>query len=185
MQMGRLWTTLVVAQVAIAVAVLPATVFHAWSSLRFRTGDRGFASQEFVTTRLSLDRPGTGASTIDGRLDRRYASTQAELERALEEDGSVADVTVSLVSPGEELAAVLEAEGMPAPAEAVDYNIVEGSKYGRLVRFNRVAIDFFDAFDVPVLMGRGFQTADLMPGAAPVLVNRTFAEQIFGGENAL
>lgn len=185
MQMGRLWTTLVVAQVAIAVALLPATVFHAWSSLRFRTGDRGFASQEFVTTRLSLDRPATGASTIDERLERRYASTQAELERALEEDGAVADATVSLVSPGEELAAVLEVEGMPAPAEAVDYNIVEGSKYGRLVRFNRVAIDFFDAYDVPVLMGRGFQTADLMPGAAPVLVNRTFAEQMFGGENAL
>ena len=185
MQMGRLWTTLIVAQVAFAVALLPATVFHAWHSLRFRTGDRGFATQEFLTTRLALDRPSTPPSAGDDRLDRRDATTQAELERAIEADASVAAVTMSLVSPGEELAAVLEVEGVPAPAEAVDYNIVEGSKYGQLVRFNRVAIDFLDAFGVPVLAGRAFQAADLLPGSAPILVNRTFAERVFGGDHAL
>jgi len=60
MQMGRLWTTLVIAQVAIAVAILPATMYHTWTSLRFRTGDPGFARGEFLTTHLLLDRASGG-----------------------------------------------------------------------------------------------------------------------------
>ena len=54
MQMGSLWTLLIVAQVAFTVALLPATMYHAWNSLRFRTGNRGFG-QEFLTAELSLD----------------------------------------------------------------------------------------------------------------------------------
>jgi putative ABC transport system permease protein len=90
-----------------------------------------------------------------------------------------------MVGPGAELALVLEAEGLPAPIDPVDYNIVEGSKQGRLVRFNRIAIDFFDAFDVPVVMGRGFQPEDASAGATSLIVNRALVEQIFGSENPL
>jgi hypothetical protein len=53
------------------------------------------------------------------------------------------------------------------------------------VRFNRIAVDFFDAFDVPVLMGRGFHAADAAPGAAGVVVNRTFVDAMFGGDSPL
>ena len=78
--------------------------------------------------------------------------------------------------------------GQP-PAEPVDYNIVAGTKRGHLVRFNRVATDFFDAFDVPVLMGRGFQASDTDVDAGRaiqgVIVNRTFVDTLFGGGNPL
>ena len=194
MQMGRLWTVLIVAQVAITVALLPATMFHAWNALRFRTGDRGFASHEFLTMNLVMDRSSAGPSTAAGEREfrARYAGQQAELERRLEAEAAVAGVTFSMVSPGEELALVLEIEGMPAPIDRVDYNIVEGSKAGHLVRFNRVAVDFFDAFEVPVVMGRGFHRGDVMPqagarasGRGGILVNRAFVNHIFGGENPL
>lgn len=187
MQMGRLWTTLIVAQVAVTVAVLPATMYHAWNSLRFRTGDRGFATQEFLTSRLALDRPGPSAAgdTNQREFLARYRNRVAELEGSLEAEAPVTKVTFSLTNPGEELAAVLEVEGMPPPFEAVDYNIVEGSKQGHLVRFNRTAVDFFDAFDVPTLMGRGFHAGDATAGAAPVLVNRAFVGQVLGGESPL
>jgi ABC-type antimicrobial peptide transport system permease subunit len=46
------------------------------------------------------------------------------------------------------------------------------------VRFNRVDLNFFRAFEVPVLAGRGFEAADI----AAVVVNRTFAQRIFGGD---
>jgi hypothetical protein len=42
---------------------------------------------------------------------------------------------------------------------------------------------FFELFDVPVLAGRGFDVADLDPGRATVIINRTFAQQIAGDGN--
>ncbi len=69
---------------------------------------------------------------------------------------------------------VAVAEDQPPPIQPANYNIVEGSTIGHLVRYNRIAIDFFDAFDVPVILGRGFTPADL--GTDHVVVNRTLAE---------
>ena len=183
MQMGRLWTGLIIAQVAVAVALLPATVFHAWNSLRSRADSRGATTREVLTTILALDRPLAGrlSESDEQMLTRRYATLQQELERRLESEGSVSHVTFSMAGPGEELALVLEVEGVPAPVDLVDYNIVEGSKQGHLVRFNRVAPDFFDAFEVPVLTGRGLRPGD----RDAVVVGRSLAEQISGSESVL
>lgn len=185
MQMGRLWTLLIVAQVAVAVGLLPATMVHGWNSWRFRAGDPGFASGEFLTASLGLD----GADSLLGAgregFAGRYGARLAELERRLEAEGPVAAVTYGLTLPGEERAAVLEIEGVAAPDEQVDYNIVAGSRQGHLVRFNRVAPDFFAALDVPVLTGRGFTAADAGAGSEAVVVDRLFAERLFGRENPL
>jgi hypothetical protein len=62
---------------------------------------------------------------------------------------------------------------------------VEGAKQGHLVRFNRVSMDFFDAFEVPILMGRSFQPGDLGSAGGGVLVDRTFVDRLFGGQNPL
>ena len=190
MQMGRLWTALIIAQVALTVALLPASLFHAWAALRFRTGDAGFASGEFLTAQLVLDRT-TAAPTDGGEREfrSRFAAAQRELERRLEEHAAISDVTFSMAGAGEERAAVLEIEGREPPVDLVNYNIVEGTKRGHLVRFNRVAIGFFEAFDVPVIMGRGFQPSDTGPEAARtmpgVIVNRTVVETLFDGANPL
>jgi hypothetical protein len=56
MAMGRVWASLIVAQVALTVTLLPASMFHAYSALSFRIGDPGFATDEFLTTQLTLDR---------------------------------------------------------------------------------------------------------------------------------
>jgi cell division protein FtsX len=190
MQMGRLWTILIVAQVAFTVAVLPATMFHIWNSLRIRTGAASGAGQEFITTHLVMDRPSAAPATeqMQREFRSRYAGRQTELERRLETEAGVSAVTFSMTGRGEELALVLEVEGMPAPVAPVDYNIVEGTKRGQFVRFNRVGVDFFDAFDVPVVLGRGFQPADAASAGTPgrgVVVNRTFAERIFEGASPL
>jgi hypothetical protein len=57
------------------------------------------------------------------------------------------------------------------------------------VRFNRVAVNFFSTFDVPVLAGRGLEPRDIgleSPGAPPqggtVVVNRSLALRVFGGD---
>ncbi len=183
MQMGRLWTLLIVAQVALTVAVLPAAMFHAWDGLRLRTGDAGFASREFLSASLGVDRSSLTAAADDERaFTARYARAHEELDRRLRAESAVTDVTFSLVGAGQELAMALEVEGERPPGD-VDYNFVEGSTIGHLVRFNRVAANFFEAFDVPVIMGRGFAAGDA--AAANVIVNRTFANSVFAGANPL
>jgi putative ABC transport system permease protein len=96
-------------------------------------------------------------------------------------DPAVMDVTYSLIDAGQEWAMALEAEGRPVPKEPVRYNIADGSRLGQLVRYNRVATNFFAAFDVPVLIGRHFTSADVHTNR--VLINRKLAETIFGNDN--
>jgi putative ABC transport system permease protein len=188
MAMGRVWATLIVLQVALTVTMLPASMFQAWTALRFRSGDLGFASGEFLTAQLIVDRT-TAAPGADGEKEftARLAAVQRELDRRIREEATVSDVTYSMTSVGEERAMILEIEGRPAPVDAVNYNVAAGTKSGHLVRINRVATNFFDAFDVPVTMGRGLHDSDASltgPGAG-VLVNRAMMDTVFGGANPL
>jgi predicted permease len=185
MQMGRTWTVLIVAQVGVAVALLPATIYQGWSSIRFRTGDPGFAAHEFLSTRLLIDESAGGTPADVSAFREQYGVLQAAFEGQLEQDPDVRHVTFSLTDPGGELAVVFEAEGVTAPAQPIDYNIVEGTKAGRLARFNRVGVDFFEAFGVALLTGRGFDAADTSPASDTIIVNRSLVEQVFGSENAL
>jgi putative ABC transport system permease protein len=185
MQMGRTWTFLIVAQVAVAVALLPATIYQTWSALRFRMGDPGFAAHEFLSTRLLLDVPAGDPPPDDRGFREAYGAKQVELERRLEADPSVGHVTFFMTDPGGELAAVFEIDGLPAPSDPVNYNIVEGTKVGRFARFNRVGLDFAETFQVRLLTGRGLQRDDLATGANRVLVNRALVDQVFGDDNAL
>ncbi|HEX4912447.1 MAG TPA: FtsX-like permease family protein, partial [Vicinamibacterales bacterium] len=187
MQMGRLWTTLIVAQVALTTALLPMAIFLAWTLAGSRA-EPGFASGEFLSAQLMADRT-TEAPTDAGEREftERLASLHGEIDRRLREDSRVSDVTFSLTAVGDERAAVLEVEGRDAPGDLVDYNIVEGSKRGHLVRLNRVGVNFFETFDVPVTMGRTLMPSDTgegdtMPG---VLVNRPLVDAVFGGANPL
>jgi hypothetical protein len=164
-------------------------MYFAWSSLRLQSGG-GYASAEFLNASLSLDRtlaPPTDAG--DEAFAARYGGALAEIERRLKDDSRVREVTFSMTSPGRELAVVLEAEGMPVPIDVVDYNIVEGTKRGTLVRFNRVATNFFSAFDVPVSIGRGLTASDASADAAGltpgVLVSHGLVDQVFSGANPL
>jgi putative ABC transport system permease protein len=184
MQMGRLWTALIVAQVAFTVAILPMATYFAWSALRLQSGG-GYATAEFLSASLSLD----PAQAADQGFAARYGGALAELERRLTDDSRVREVTFSLTSPGRELAVVLEAEGLPVPVDPVDASIVEGTKRGTLVRFNRVATNYFSAFDVPVSIGRGLTAADASADASGVtpgvLVSRGLVDQVFSGANPL
>lgn len=182
MQMGRLWTGLIVAQVALTVALLPPSMFHAWDTLRSRTPDRAIAGQDLLIGGVTMGRtPEAAADPAQQRAFRaRYIAQLQELEARLEAEAAVDAVTFSLVTAGAELAMVAEAEGRPLPPDPVDYNIVEGSRQGHLVRFNRVTPDFFNVYRVPLQLGEPARA-----GEATVVVNRTLVDRLFGGENPL
>lgn len=184
MQMGRLWTGLVVAQVAVAVALLPMAVYFAWSSLRLHSGG-GYATAEVLGARLAIDRAvATPTAEGDTAFAARYRATLTELVRRLTVDPRVRDVTWSLTIPGREPAVMLETDPVPGRADAT----AERAGRRTLVRFNRVAPNFFSAFDVPVTLGRGLTVGDAAVGATGtpgVVVSRALVDQVFGGANPL
>lgn len=182
MQMGRLWTMLIVAQVAVTVAILPMAAHLAWGSLRMPSGG-GYATGEFLGASLWLDDTAAASGSGETALAARYGDALAEIERRMKDDARVREVTYSLARPGRELAVMLETDDAPGPGGGV-----EGTMRRTLVRFNRVAPNFFAAFDVPVSIGRDLTAADASADAAGtpgVVVSRGLVEQVFDGANPL
>lgn len=176
MQLGKIWTILIVAQVSFAVAILPPSVLSAWGSLRAGLAGPGFAADEFLSAQLGMDpvanedraafsQPGFG----------RFAVQHTELMRRLEAEPRVAHITFAMTEPGDEPGARIEAQG--------------GSGEVYSVRFNRVDVHFFHVFDVPILTGRGLKLGDTLSESAGepsqsgmVVVNQSLAQRVFGGK---
>jgi putative ABC transport system permease protein len=184
--LGRTWSTLIAAQVALAVAALPVAVSIAASAMRETAGAPRFAEAEFISGTVLLDRPVEGhaaADVDDPAFKARYAALLPELIRRLEADQAVGAVTFALRPPGQEPAVWIEVEGIAAPAE--DDPTVDQGSGGHRVGLGRVDVGLFDAFDVPILAGRGFDRGDVGDASSAVIVNRSFVERIGGGANVL
>ena len=201
MRLGKTWTVLIVLQVAIAVALLPAAIFHAWDSLRHGLADSGSTAKEFLTVQLVMDPPAAtvvASESDEQEFARRFTARTEALARRLEAESAVATFTFSSTVPGGETTAWIAVDGAEPPAAAGEGGgwVASGSRAGHEVRFNRVAPGFFDAIDIPVLTGRGFTAGDTdaadprVVGArrsagAPVIVNESFARTVFGGASPL
>jgi ABC-type antimicrobial peptide transport system permease subunit len=99
-------------------------------------------------------------------LSRRFAERQTELIRRLQTEPPISAVTFSLSIPGDERSAHVVAESQPESLE---------------VTFNRVDVDFFRVFRVPILSGRGFEPGDEQDSSA-IVVNQPLAQMLFGGD---
>jgi putative ABC transport system permease protein len=120
MQFGKIWTVLIVVQIAFAVALLPAAVFHAWEAVRFGLARPGFATEDFLTARLLMDmpaRPNMSADAYQREFDARYAARQVELLQRLKADPAVSHVTFALDVPGNEGTTRIEAESLTGASE--------------------------------------------------------------------
>lgn len=193
MRLGKTWTVLIVAQVGFAVAILPPAVSAAWNDARDGFAGLGFAAQEFLSVQLAMDlEEEKGKAAV---LARR----QTELMRRVEAEPRVSGVTFSLSTPGDENVARIEAEGSserrPPLRPGGGTTGARSETEIRLVHMNHVDIQFFRVFEVPILAGRGFTPADLVPpGIGPgrqneerpeggaVIVNLPFARKIFAGQ---
>lgn len=162
--LGKTWTILIIAQVGFAVALLPPAVAAAWQDAKDGMAGLGFAAQEYLSANLGMDwKPGLDAAA--------FASRHRELVRRLEAEPSVSAVTFAMFHPGDERNTRIEAEtGAPGGLEIQAHE----------VRFNKVDVSFFHAFEVPLLAGRDFTPADA--GGRAVIVNQSLAQWIFGGQ---
>ena len=180
-RLGATWTTLVIAQVAFSVGVLPLAAELAWGTLRTGVVGPGFAAEEFATARVALE--GDGSSEPEAARRQRavlFGNRQRELARWLLAEPGIVGVATTLQPPGEEPWVFVDIEGRTAPTEALN-----GQLPGFPARFNQVDTAFFDLYQVPGLAGRRFNDGDVAAATYAVIVNRNFAETIAPGGNAL
>ena len=153
LRLGATWTTLVIAQVAFSVGVLPLAAELAWGTLRTSAVGPGFAAEEFATARVALEE---GPPRANAAL---FGNRQRELARRLLADPGILGVAAALRPPGEEPWVFVDIEGRDAPTETLN-----GRLPGFAARFNQVEASFFEMYQVPTLTGRGFAAGDVADG---------------------
>ncbi|HEU6450218.1 MAG TPA: ABC transporter permease [Gemmatimonadaceae bacterium] len=185
MKLGSTWTTLIIVQVAITVAVLPASVHHASALLGTSMRDSDYRVEEFLRARVSLDREeapsrtdSAEASAYQRRFDARFANRADALLQRLGSEPGVAAAFVSAF-PGGERHGRFEIEGdaggRNAAADAA------GEKTAMRATITSATVGLFELFDAPIVAGRGFVDADTAEGSTAVIVDSAFAARIPGG----
>jgi predicted permease len=169
---SRLRSSLVVAQVAASLVLLIASGLFVRSLLEAKTMDPGFSHEN--TLALSLDFARYGYDDENGRA---YCDDLLARVREL---------------PGVEAAAF---DG--SPPLGLDYMKTsvwiegdtatdeDGSPIPRMIRISTVSPDALKTLEIPVLMGREFDERDRADSREGLIVNQTFAETFWPGENPL
>jgi len=177
LQLGSTWTTLIVVQVATAVAVLPPVVGIAWNSYWQPRAEPTFPVEEMLVLRLEGDVAPAGEAPTAPSVEQAggsFAGTQAELIRRIAAEPGVLGVTYASAPPGSGRGVRIEVEGGVTTADAA-----------RVVALSSgVAPSYFAVFGARMLAGRPFGSGDTPDGAAAV-VSRSFVHRFLGGGAAL
>lgn len=160
-RLGSMWTTLIVAQVAVAVAILPAAVFLTWYVVRMEFAGRSIAVDRIALANMVLN---DEASARDEGLVRQR---QDALMSRLREEPGVTAVTFSSAVPG--LGPDRRIEFQPS-TKVRDAGDLEVATF-------RIDVELLRVYDARLLAGRGFEPRDV--GAArAAIVNRTFVDDL-------
>jgi hypothetical protein len=166
LRFGRLWTAVIIAQVALTVAFPAGAFFVRRGVVETQTMDVGFAAEQYLSARLEMDRQVS------------FYATTRELTRRLAAEPVVASVTLTdhlPHTPYKPRMMELEAAAAARPNTPNYHRIVNAS----------VDLNYFDALGARILAGRAFHSGDRNPGAPAVIVNESFVRGVLGGRNPL
>ncbi|HSR41633.1 MAG TPA: ABC transporter permease, partial [Longimicrobiales bacterium] len=180
LRLGRTWTALIVVQVAVAVAGLPLAVAAGWGEVATATTRPAYDVDRMLTVALVSDEEGLPADEAEAYRRERaehLAGVRSEVLRRLESEPGVVSYTAVRDIPG---------LGGGVRVTFEDAGSGSGPADGYRARSTRVHPDFFGVFEVPILAGRPLLPSDLEEGAPDVVVvDRTFARRLLGGQEAL
>ena len=176
LRFGAVATVLIVVEVALAVGGLSGVASVGRGAFRSRSlGD--IAADEYLATELRLvPRDASMNAAIHSDLATRLGAIQDELFRRLPAAPAVRAVTFAVDLPGMRHGrAQVELEGADATTSAQ-----------RLFVVNLTSVDrgFFEALGQRVT-GRDFAARDLEARPRPVIVNRSFVDQVLQGRHPL
>ena len=164
LRFGRVWTSAMIAQVALTAIAIPVAIEGASQSMRNVSIRAGFPSREYFAARLDLDRPSGDETT--SAFEERRARTYAGLERRIAQEPGVVAVTFADRAPGSTPSGrrIADIEISPGAGPAFDYGLTT----------SHVGAGFFEAFDRPVVAGRTFHPGDFNSASRVAIVNEAF-----------
>ncbi len=159
--------TLIVAEVALTVVLLAAAGLLIRTLVHLQTLPAGFDSTGVMTAKASLD-------------DARFHDAAAFRKLLTESTGAMGQIR------GVQHAAV----GLSVPYERTlndQITLSEGKDAGRHVMTSETYVtpDYFAALRIPILKGRAFTDGDSADSQRVAIVNRTFTQKFFHGENPI
>ena len=179
LKFGGVWTGVIVTQVGVTLVFLAIVGIMSWGIYFGNAGDRevNYPSVEYAGARLTLDRD-PPALAVDAGIDEerfraRVRTLHGEFAERLAAEPGVTAVTYASHLPGTDL------EEMQFEVEGAERD----SDDSRYVQTSHVALNFFDAFQAPIVAGRAFTAADLAPGQNVAIVDQTFVRQALGGRD--
>jgi predicted permease len=178
LRLGRLWTALIVFQVAAAVAILPVAIAGARSVLESVRLAPGSSLRRFLVAGVTYAEapPPDQAETV--LADRRAAL--ARVVQELEAEPEIERVIVMEVAPWADPDIRFEVEGGARRAEAGTLELPTAAE-GTLVGLSRVGPEFFPTFGARQVAGRALSAGDIATASDVVVVDDVFVERAMGG----
>lgn len=176
LRFGRIWTTMMILEVALTVICLPPAFGISSEAVRDRIIRARFPTGEYVVVPVQLDRASGPADESEAAFAERMERTYGEFERRVAQEPGVVAVTfgdrLPGMSPGLRLGQV---ESLP------------GAEPARIRQLWTAAVGpgYFEAFDRPVVAGRAFHGGDRAQGARTVIVNEAFMRLITDGASPI
>ena len=184
MKFGRLWTGVIIAQVALTMIFLLSVFSLGYSAFSgLHDYDVTFTRQHYVTARLNLESPPVDAGGADARkaaTRQRLQRDYNEIARTLEADPRVLNVTYAKRLPGEGTDQFwLE---FATPEVAADAKLWSDVLW---VRGSQVGPNYFETFEQPLVAGRYFTPGEIESGRPVAIVDETFVRLVLGGRSAV
>jgi hypothetical protein len=180
MKFGGIWTGVIVTQVAVTLVFVALAGVLGWGLMN-NGGDRrtSFPEAEYVALRLNLERDPAAAEAespeVDAQFRNRLGALYLEFEARLAAEPGVQAVTYASRLPGSNLMSLrLEVEGDTRQPPMPEY-----------VQTASTGVNVFDVFQAPIVAGRGFTEADLLPGRDVAVVDQTFVRLVLFGQDAI
>jgi predicted permease len=174
LRLGRPWTIMIVAQVAVAVALVPFSIMGIDASSKGAAASSLMAGREILTASISLDRAEATMDSSEAAI--RTLTLRRQLVGRLESDARVGTVFLMSRALGDEDKRRFDPE--PSGQVATERVEVSASELS-------VQPEYFRSMGIPFMAGRSFQSADLVPSANVAVVNHAFMQKMFGGRAAI
>jgi predicted permease len=169
MRVGRLSRGLVVAEIALSFGLLVAAGLMIKTIVNVQTFDFGFSMSDVLTARMGL---------FESRYpdDASRARFYAEVQRRLEALPGARSATLTTNLPG--LGSGSGPIGIQGRTYAADRDYPSAHQ-------TSIAPRYFETFGVAVLKGRDFTSSDDASAPRVAIVNRSFADSLFKGEEPI
>jgi putative ABC transport system permease protein len=167
MRLGRMWSALIVAQVAFAVAVLPAAIKLGINEIRTYLTQPNYPIEELA-----------GAVVMTENTSSPFGNRLLEVRRRLKAEPEVTGVTFTGSLPQRAITGRIEVEGIPV-------EITSPPRWSRGLTTLGIDLDYLDVYGLRIVAGRPFNAGDASTGASPVIVDRSFVRRYLNGTSAV